>query len=831
MNKRLILSLLSVSLFPIINTNLFFQSEASNISKTQEDLSPLITYTTEKIGDREKMKVTVTVEDRSGTGIKEFRDHNNNLISSTSKTIEFNKRAKAIFTAIDNNNNKSQISIDLSWINPLTHSTGTPDKIKSGSTYWSSSNIREWLNSSETKVNYTSNEPNNTNTNNNAYDKEPGFLNEFTEEEIDAIARTEHRTYVNYDYDPLAREGGGGNPGHANIYNNIFLSSYPHQAFNYKNYGYKKDIDKVYLMSPYEVYWYLIRRDFSTSRTLTPQAKQKHNINSDNASWYLLGGTSRGPSEKNYCVNTNRMISETKALTRNGIVPMINLKPDFVLSNNKKASELKIGDVVVFGRYLNTPIEWQVVNITDDNYPTLLSNNILDLKVFDAKGDYSRIYSDYVKFDEYDTTIFDDVQYKSKNGLNDITPPTTIILNEEEINIRQSDELTLKIKVTDNESGIDYIIKPDGKKSDSDEFEYTFKSNGDYIIKTMDKAGNYNEFLIPIYNINQKSKINITSSSSTEWSKEDVIIDIDSSNAVKQYLNKTVTNGNGCGGSSFPNYTSYVGKEFKISGQLRVVSYKESVLSRNGKFGIGFSYNTKGKNEYTYTIGGSWPKAGYIPVNEIIENGTVPFEFEYTIPTNYAKNLQPYCEYNIDGYNGEEVRIELVNVKYEIKDDSDFAISSITLPDGTIINGGSYQDTISEDGIHNLTYSATDNRGDSASKTITVKVDKTAPTLDLNYNTNATNQNITVNISASDATSGVKRIKLPNGNYITNLNSTYTISGDGEYTFECEDVAGNITTKTITINNIDKEKPSVVIDKNNTDWTNRGVQININTRD
>ena len=199
---------------------------------------------------------------------------------------------------------------------------------------------------------------------------------------------------------------------------------------------------------------------------------------------------------------------------------------------------------------------------------------------------------------------------------------------------------------------------------------------------------------------------------------------------------------------------------------------------------------------------------------------------------NYSNNLKPWVDLTLNGYYGQEIRVSPVNIKFEIEDDSDFSISSIILPNGRIVLGGSYQDVISEDGIHNLTYSATDNRGDSISKTITVKVDKTAPTLNLQYDvSNTTNQNVLVNISASDSTSGVKRIKLPNGNYITNLNSTYTISGDGSYTFECEDVAGNITTKTIVIDNIDKDSPNVTIDKNKVEWTNGPVQIKINARD
>jgi len=65
-----------------------------------------------------------------------------------------------------------------------------------GRNYWQSSNLREWLNSSEEKVNYTCNSPSKERLGNNAYDDEPGFLSEFTPEEQNAIAVTEHRVYI-----------------------------------------------------------------------------------------------------------------------------------------------------------------------------------------------------------------------------------------------------------------------------------------------------------------------------------------------------------------------------------------------------------------------------------------------------------------------------------------------------------------------------------------------------------------------------------------------------------------------------------------------------------
>ena len=109
--------------------------------------------------------------------------------------------------------------------------------------------------------------------------------------------------------------------------------------------------------------------------------------------------------------------------------------------------------------------------------------------------------------------------------------------------------------------------------------------------------------------------------------------------------------------------------------------------------------------------------------------------------------------------------------------------------------------------------------------------DTESPTLELTMsNTDITNGEVPVIINSEDNTK-VDYILLPNNQKVYSDNFIYSILEDGEYRFRVYDIFANFTEKTITINNIDKEKPSVVIDKNNIDWTNKPVQININTRD
>lgn len=99
--------------------------------------------------------------------------------------------------------------------------TGSYGRELKGASYWTTSNIREWLNSDKEVVGYTNNPPSSEYMGGNAYDKEAGFLNSFTEEEKDAIAVTERRVLIQ-DIDAIARLGGSSNLGHLNNYSPVF---------------------------------------------------------------------------------------------------------------------------------------------------------------------------------------------------------------------------------------------------------------------------------------------------------------------------------------------------------------------------------------------------------------------------------------------------------------------------------------------------------------------------------------------------------------------------------------------------------------------------------
>lgn len=302
-------------------------------------------------------------------------------------------------------NNRSTVFADTSD-NP--YNTGILGRVQQGSSYWSTSNLREWLNADSSNVSYTNNPPSLEFMGKDAYDKEAGFLNYFTEAERNAIAVTERRVWVAKDLDPEAIEGGTLRSGPFDVFGPGFLTNYEAIALNYKKYTYKKDNDKVFLLTPYETYWYLNRRNFSYERALTDAVKKKFNATATSYDWWMQGSSSYLGLDYSYYARNDNLVGHRALGSKQGVVPAINIKPNYIFNSGEKASELKIGDDIVFGTYLNEPISWKVVNISDSGFPLLLSNKVLDLKRYDAPGDQAKKYSDFINFKDPDVSLLSD---------------------------------------------------------------------------------------------------------------------------------------------------------------------------------------------------------------------------------------------------------------------------------------------------------------------------------------------------------------------------------------------------------------------------------------
>ncbi len=139
-------------------------------------------------------------------------------------------------------------------------------------------------------------------------------------------------------------------------------------------------------------------------------------------------------------------------------------------------------------------------------------------------------------------------------------------------------------------------------------------------------------------------------------------------------------------------------------------------------------------------------------------------------------------------------------------------VTATLTPSETILvtnNGGDPSYTFTSNGSFEFTF--TDLAGNSATTTATVSnIDKTAPIITVaSYTTTPTNQDITVTATTNEGT----------------LNAaSYTFTANGSFDFVATDAAGNSTTSTVTITNIDKTAPTLTLIGNSTIITKPGSQ-------
>lgn len=120
-------------------------------------------------------------------------------------------------------------------------------------------------------------------------------------------------------------------------------------------------------------------------------------------------------------------------------------------------------------------------------------------------------------------------------------------------------------------------------------------------------------------------------------------------------------------------------------------------------------------------------------------------------------------------------------------------------------------EVVTEDGSYQVVVT----NAEGKSTTVNFTIDKTSPTITiLPYNTDPTNQDVEVNATTNEGA----------------LNfASHTFTENGSFDFEATDLAGNKTTSTVTITNIDKTPPKITLSSYVTTPTNSDVIVNATT--
>ena len=196
-----------------------------------------------------------------------------------------------------------------------------------------------------------------------------------------------------------------------------------------------------------------------------------------------------------------------------------------------------------------------------------------------------------------------------------------------------------------------------------------------------------------------------------------------------------------------------------------------------------------------------------------------------------------------------------INITINATDEGGSGVSNIKLYDsnGTQIKSVnsntlqySYSPTI--EGIKGFSAKATDGEGNiSNTAKITVKIDKTAPTITGIPLSNWTNSDVSINLTAKDNLSGINSFLLKDGNKIIKngiINAKkdtatieYKITEEGVYNYKVysDDNADNPEPRNYTEQlldiKIDKTKPSANFNPNSKTWTKDNITIKVTPSD
>ena len=430
------------------------------------------------------------------------------------------------------------------------------------------------------------------------------------------------------------------------------------------------------------------------------------------------------------------------------------------------------------------------------------------------------------------------------SNIDNTAPVITIEQTPKEITNK---DVTLNVSATDIGSGVTKIQIPDGTWVNGSATSITVTTNGTYTFVAEDKAGNQTSQSINVTNIDKKAPALTLTQNPTDWTNGTVTISFNATDetGIKQVImpDNTVSNSNN-GTFTVSTNGTYTFKAIDVAGNEIT---KDITISNIDKIApdvtLSQDITTWTTSNVKITVNATDAESGVatikLPDKTVIKastgtftataNGTYDFvvtdkagnQTTKSITISNIDNTAPTLTLtqNPTDWTKDTVTITATSV------DTGSGVKSITLPDGTVVNGDKVTFTVSNNGTY--TFTSTDSTGNIVTQSITISnIDNTAPTLNLTQNpTTPTNGNVTITATASDTGSGVKSITLPNGAVINSDNATYIVSSNGKYDFSVVDNLGNVTNQSITVSNIDTVAPTLLLTPSTTAWTKDPVII------
>lgn len=338
----------------------------------------------------------------------------------------------------------------------------------------------------------------------------------------------------------------------------------------------------------------------------------------------------------------------------------------------------------------------------------------------------------------------------------DTTPPTISSVEKNTAAVTNG-SVTITVNATDTSGIAGYSINGTTYETTN---QFVLQANGKYTVYVKDGVGNVANTQVTIDNIDKVSpSVTVTSSKTTPTNKSVTL----TAAATEKYTS---------------GYNTGLGSSVAYNWQSTGNGSKTYSASANGTYTVVVTDAAGNQAESTYTVDNIDTVK---PVITAVTPSTTAWSNRDVVITVTATDSQS------SGYAKEK------GVAYSI--------------DGTTY-GSTNAFSVTGNGTYTLY--AKDKAGNISTKNITVSnIDKTLPTITsfTADTTDWTNGTVTLTVSATDDESGVSGYSFDGMNY--SAVKSQTVSENGTYTVYVKDNAGNISTATCLVSNIDTAAPVV----------------------
>ncbi|OSA73805.1 hypothetical protein B2H86_15850 [Clostridium botulinum] len=534
-----------------------------------------------------------------------------------------------------------------------------------------------------------------------------------------------------------------------------------------------------------------------------------------------------------------------------GVRPTLNLKSSTLVKYIDKHEHIKLDDkesptIEVTGNTTSWTNKDVMLNASAKDNNKVKSITLPDGKTVSSdKADYTVTKNGTYKFIAEDdagnkTTkeIVVDKIDKELPTLNLSTSTTSSTNSNVDINIDAKDTLSgiKEIKVNGT------VIK--GNK-------YTVSTNGTYTVEVIDNAGNKTSKQIDISNIDKELPTIAVSGNPTEWTNGNVTLTCTATDNVGV---KSITMPNGKVINS--NKADFIVNEngtykFMVEDKAGNKETKEIVVDKIDKESPTANVRVKGNKliidaydslsgikEILYQMddGEIVKYTGEIAQNAktniIIDLVSENYKVKVTVIDKAGNSHGTYYEF------GQEPRLKVTGnpVDWTNKDvilnvTAKGSFKSIILPDGKVVSNDKIAFTVSENGTYKFILE--DELTNKETKEIVVdKIDKELPLININVKGNK------MTIVANDSLSGIKEVfyKIDDGEFIKYTGEVTLPLGAHTINVNAIDNAGNLNNdiyikEEVTIEDKDKEAPTLEVIGNPTEWTNKDIILDVIAKD